>query len=222
MALSSAFRERLEHMDYTRIQRLSLLQAEKELQVNKSQILASKLRDVTSMEQRCLILERNIAFQNYKILALKSEIQRLDAKYEADSQQLRVLKSEVEEVEELEKEKERFYEIKCDEMKEFQKNVEEFVLKYRIQVYELRNKVNELKGTFNDLQGKNGHLSNSEIAAAETRRAELTVGKENLQKKLASNYQIRSQLQNQLKGSILSTHHQDYRKPSQSQFTSFN
>lgn len=41
------------------------------------------------MEQRCLLLDRNIAFQNFKILALKSEIESLDAKYQADLRQLR-------------------------------------------------------------------------------------------------------------------------------------
>ncbi|XP_002519679.2 uncharacterized protein LOC8264107 [Ricinus communis] len=213
MALSSAFRERLEYMEHTKNQRLFLLQAEKELQANKSQVLESKLADIRSMEQRCFILDRNIAFQNFRILALKSEIQKLDTKYQADSHQLRVLKSEMEELGRVEKEKERFYELKHNEMTAFRKNVEDFVSESRKRVNELKNQVNELNSTFIELRGKNGYLSNSDIAAAEMRKSELLAVKENLDKSLASNYQIRSQLQMQLQ-SILSTQNQE-KKPSQ-------
>ncbi|XP_024454794.2 uncharacterized protein LOC7472576 isoform X2 [Populus trichocarpa] len=143
MALSSAFRERLEQMESTRNQRLSLLQAEKELQTSKSQVLASKLVNIRSIEQRCLVLVHKIAFQNFKILVLKSEIESLDAKYDPDSQEFRVLKSEVEEIEEKEKEKERFYQVKGLDMKAFSENVDKFVKESRIQVNELRNRVNE-------------------------------------------------------------------------------
>ncbi|KAH9749441.1 hypothetical protein KPL70_005385 [Citrus sinensis] len=54
MALSSAFRERLEQMEQTRNQRLSILQAEKEVQGKKSQILESKLESVRLTERRKL------------------------------------------------------------------------------------------------------------------------------------------------------------------------
>ncbi|KAG5247604.1 lon protease [Salix suchowensis] len=145
MALSSSFQERLEQMESTRNQRLSLLQAEKELQTSKSQMLASKLVNIRSMEQRCLVLVHKIAFQDFKILALKSEIESLDAKYDAYSQIFRVLKSEVEEMEEMEKEKERFYQVKGLDMKAFSENVDKFVKESRIQVKELRNRVNEVR-----------------------------------------------------------------------------
>ena len=57
----------------------------------------------------------------------------------------RVLKSEVEEMEEKEKEKERFYQVKGLDMKAFSENVDKFVTESRIQVNELRNRVNEVR-----------------------------------------------------------------------------
>ncbi|XP_037492836.1 uncharacterized protein LOC105634260 isoform X1 [Jatropha curcas] len=211
MALSSAFRERLEHMEHTRNQRLSLLQAEKELQENNLQILASKQAEIRSMEQRCLLMDREIAFQNFKILALKSEIESLDARYNTDLHQLRVLKSEIEELEQTEKEKEKFYELKRNEMKKFREDLEKFVTESKMKVNDLKNIVNELNSTFIKLQGNNGHLSNSEIAAAEMRKAELVAMKENLEQILVSNYQRRSNLQNQLE-IILRTDNQEKKK----------
>ncbi|XP_037492837.1 uncharacterized protein LOC105634260 isoform X2 [Jatropha curcas] len=207
MALSSAFRERLEHMEHTRNQRLSLLQAEKELQENNLQILASKQAEIRSMEQRCLLMDREIAFQNFKILALKSEIESLDARYNTDLHQL----SEIEELEQTEKEKEKFYELKRNEMKKFREDLEKFVTESKMKVNDLKNIVNELNSTFIKLQGNNGHLSNSEIAAAEMRKAELVAMKENLEQILVSNYQRRSNLQNQLE-IILRTDNQEKKK----------
>lgn len=149
MALSSAFHERIEQMDRTRTQRLSLLQvtqpltlstlacfptnmniymkskfktmsfcsvisfahttlnsehqslrstssfctlqAEKELQAHKSRILASKLANIRSVEQRCSLLHRKIASQDFNILSLKSQIENLEAKYESVSQEFRYI-----------------------------------------------------------------------------------------------------------------------------------
>ncbi|XP_031257578.1 uncharacterized protein LOC116115584 [Pistacia vera] len=145
MALSSAFRERLEHMEHTRNQRISLLQLEKEVQANKSQVLVSKHASIRSMEQRCLLLDQKIASQNFKISSLKSEIEILDPKYQESVERLRVLKSEVEELEMMEKEKERYYELKGIEMKEFRQNVENFVEGYRLQIEGLRNNINKVK-----------------------------------------------------------------------------
>ncbi|XP_021294249.1 uncharacterized protein LOC110424081 [Herrania umbratica] len=144
MALSSAFRERLENMEHTRNQRLTLLQAEKELQANKSQVLELKLAHIRSREQRCLLLDQNIASQNFKISSLKSGIENLDAKYNSSSQQLKVLKSEIEELEEVEKEKDKFYESKSSEINEFRGNVGRFLVESRIRVQELRTCVNEV------------------------------------------------------------------------------
>lgn len=90
------------------------------------------------------MLEQKIASQNFKISATRSEIESLVSKYNLDLQQLRVLKSEVCELEELENEKERFYGLKESEMKEFNAQVERFVLECRKQVEELRNRLNEV------------------------------------------------------------------------------
>lgn len=65
-------------------------QAEKELQASKSSVLSSKLASIRSAEQRCSALDQKIASQNVQICLLKSEIERLDAKYESASQQLRL------------------------------------------------------------------------------------------------------------------------------------
>lgn len=56
----------------------------------------------------------------------------------------RVLKSEVEELGELEKERDRFYELKICEMKEFREDVEKFVVECRMRVEELRNRIKEV------------------------------------------------------------------------------
>lgn len=189
-------------MEYSRNQRISLLQAEKELQANKYLVLEAKLGNIRSMEQRCLSLDQKIASQNFKIAALKSEIEELYTKYDENSEQSKVLKAELEELEVLVKEKEKFYELKGSEMKGFREDVGKFLVESRVQLQGLRNKVNELKSMFNELQGKNGHLTNSEIAAAEMRRAELLSIKENMRKVLASNYQTRAQLQQQVQNML--------------------
>ncbi|XP_072977024.1 uncharacterized protein [Typha angustifolia] len=58
MALPSTFQERLQRMEEARTQRLSLLQAEKDLQPRESHLLFSKLSNLLRVEQRCLLLER--------------------------------------------------------------------------------------------------------------------------------------------------------------------
>lgn len=54
-----------------------------------------------------------------------------------------------------------------------------------------------------DPQGKNRYLDNSQIAAAEMRKSELLAEKENLDRSLATNYQIRAQLQKQLQSILI-------------------
>ncbi|XP_041026797.1 uncharacterized protein LOC121266987 isoform X2 [Juglans microcarpa x Juglans regia] len=197
MALSSAFRERLELMEHSRNQRISLLQAEKEWQANKSQVLEWKHANIRAMEQRCLVFDQKIAADNFKISALKSEIESLDAKYCTDSQQLRILRREVEELGELEKERDKFYELKICEMKEFSESVKKFLVECRMCIEELRNCKKE-QSTITNLQGNNKYFSNSEIAAAEMRKSELMAVKESLDKSMASSYRLRAQLQKQL------------------------
>ncbi|KAH7841650.1 hypothetical protein Vadar_032669 [Vaccinium darrowii] len=198
MALPSLFRERLEHMEDTRNQRLSLLQTERELQITKSQLLSTKLSNIRSLEQYCFKLEQKIASRQFSISSLKSEMDSLDSKYAHILQQIRVLKNEVEELEELEKQKENFYGLERRKMESFQAQVDNFVVDCQMQVQELRNKINELKAIFVELKSKNEYLNDSEIAAAEMRKSELLAAKENLDRSLASNYQIRTQLQKQL------------------------
>ena len=116
------------------------------MQAQKSRILASKLANVGAMEQRCLLFDRKIASQNFNILSLKSQIENLEVKYDSLWQEFRSLQNEVEEIEELHKMKDRFYEVKKMEMKEFKEMAEKFVLKCEFEVRILRNEVNEVTG----------------------------------------------------------------------------
>ncbi|CAA3020133.1 uncharacterized protein LOC111412233 [Olea europaea var. sylvestris] len=198
MALPSAFRERLEQMEQTRIQRLSLLQAEKELQKSKSQLLAANIANIRSMEQRCLKLDCKIAHQHFVISSLKSQIDSLDSAYLRNLQKFRTLKKEVEGLEELEKQKESYYSSQSCEMEEFKAQVDNFVDECQVQVKKLRSRVKELKSSFSELQGNLICPNNSEIAAAENKKSELLIMKENLVRKLASNYEVKQQLKKQL------------------------
>lgn len=65
-----------------------------------------------------------------------------------------------------------------------------------------------------DPQGKTRYLDNSEIAAAEMRKSELLANKDNLDRSLATNYQIREQLQKQLQN-ILIMQNQERENPTQ-------
>ncbi|KAL2494505.1 Uncharacterized protein Fot_38262 [Forsythia ovata] len=198
MALPSAFRERLEQMEQTRNQRLSLLQAEKELQKGKSQLLATKISNIRSMEQRCLKLDCKIAYQHFVISSLKSQIDSHDSAYLRKLQKFRTLKKEEEGLEELEKQKEMYYSSQSCEMEEFRAQVDSFVDKCQVQVKKLRSQVNELKSSFSELQGNLNCSNNSEIMAAEMKKSELLVMKENLDNKLASNFEVKQQLKKQL------------------------
>ncbi|KAK7317890.1 hypothetical protein RJT34_02494 [Clitoria ternatea] len=214
-ALSSAFHERLRHMDHTRFQLLSQLQAEKELQANKSRILASKLANIRATEQRCSLLDQKIASQNFKILVLRSQIDDLETKHESLSHELRSLQNEVAELEELYETKDSFYKAKRKEMKEFKEIAENFVVKCQMLVVNLRDRVNELRSSFMDLKSNNRDSSNSDIAAAEMRRLELLDEKESLCRNIDYNHQVKAHLQQRLqnimmrqtqdKGSVLKT-----------------
>ncbi|KAB1999908.1 hypothetical protein ES319_D12G193600v1 [Gossypium barbadense] len=95
------------------------------------------------MERSCLFLDQKIASQNFRISALKSDIENLDTKYDSSSQKLKAVKSEIEELEEVEKERDTFYELKISEMNEFGENVKRFLTETRTRMQELRNSVNE-------------------------------------------------------------------------------
>lgn len=57
----------------------------------------------------------------------------------------RALMSEVEDLQELEKAKDEFYDSKGSEMKEFKHNVERFVSECRVRLKELKNGLNKVK-----------------------------------------------------------------------------
>lgn len=67
------------------------------------------------------------------------------------------MNSEIEELEEVKKERDKFYELKISEMNEFRENVKRFLTETRTRMQELRNSVNELKLTFMELPGNNGY-----------------------------------------------------------------
>ncbi|PHU15634.1 hypothetical protein BC332_16839 [Capsicum chinense] len=194
MALPSAFRERVEQMEQTRNERLSLLRSEEELQHSKSQHLASRFSNITSIEQRCLKLDRKIASQYFTISSLKSKSHQLHAQYLHDFQKYRDLKDEVEELEEIEKEKLRYYSLECGEMEKFKEKVGDFMVECQLQLEELRKTIS----SSGQVQGKLNHSNNTEIATVDMRKKELADIKENLEKSLALNYQVQEQLTKQL------------------------
>ncbi|CAA6665606.1 unnamed protein product [Spirodela intermedia] len=198
MALPSAFQERLQQMEATRNERLSLLQAEKELQRSKSQILSAKLSKLRCAERRCLLLERRRAEVRFQILARKAEIEAIEARYQSSTDLFRVLKCRTIELEEKEKTMDQFYETKTSEMGDFKELVRRRILDFRSEAQNLRVVVSELRSTLKELQERDGCVNNPELAAAERRKAELLTVEESLQKTLASNIQLRSSLQKQL------------------------
>ncbi|KAD3068889.1 hypothetical protein E3N88_36769 [Mikania micrantha] len=201
------------------------VKAEKELQHNKSQTLASKLSDIKYIDQRCLKLEQRVASQQFIISSIKSQLDHLETVYTDQIQQfrsvmsddhlflscymmlmlrmiwfqIRVLKSKVENLEELDKEKDKYYALKTRDIDEFRVKAEIFSTECERRVEELRCCVNELNSSFIQLQHSTGYTEDSDLAAAEMRKSELLAMKENLDRKLASNYETKAQLQKQLK-----------------------
>nr|XP_043640114.1 uncharacterized protein LOC122611196 [Erigeron canadensis]XP_043640115.1 uncharacterized protein LOC122611196 [Erigeron canadensis]XP_043640116.1 uncharacterized protein LOC122611196 [Erigeron canadensis] len=204
MALSSSFKDRLKQMEATRNQRLSLLQTEKEVQNKKSETLASKLSEIRYIEQKCLKLEQKIASQQFIISSIKSQLDRIDSIYLTQIHQFRVLKSEVEDLEELDKEKDKYYALKAHDIDEFRAQAEKFETECEKRVGALRNCLNELNFSFVQLQKNAGCSENDELIAAEMRKFELQAVKENLDRKLASNYETKAQLQKQLRRILIS------------------
>ncbi|KAI7728487.1 hypothetical protein M8C21_011440, partial [Ambrosia artemisiifolia] len=185
-------------------QRLSLLQAEKDLQLSKSQTLASKHSAIRNIEQRCLKLEHQIASQQFIISSIKSQLDRFDSVHLHQIQRFRDLKSEVENLEELEKEKDKHFGLKAREIEEFRAQADMFQTKCERRVADLRNCLNELNLSFVQLQHSAGYSNHSDLAAAEMRKSKLQAMKESLDRRLASNYETRAQLQKQLKSMLIS------------------
>ncbi|KAJ8449916.1 hypothetical protein Cgig2_029278 [Carnegiea gigantea] len=182
-------------MENIRNQRLSLLQEEKLLQKNKSLLLSAKLAHIGSLEQRCLLLDHQLASQNFKISSIKSQIGFLERKYQNLAQQFRV---EVEDLEQMDEERESYYSGNCSEMEEFKNAAERFAVEIRKRVEELRRRRDQLKSVYKDLQNSSIEADNLEVKAAEIRKAELLAMKEKAISDLESNKQLRAELEKQL------------------------
>ncbi|CAH1419350.1 unnamed protein product [Lactuca virosa] len=152
----------------------------------------------------CFKLDHKIASQQFIISSLKSQLDRLDSIYLNQIQQFRLLKSEVENLEGLDKEKDKYYALKAREIDNFRARTEVFATESQMRVDELRNCVNELQSSFIQLQHSAGYSNNPDLAAAEMRKSELEATKASLDRNLASNYNTRAQLQKQLKSLLIS------------------
>ncbi|CAO2826278.1 unnamed protein product [Amaranthus hypochondriacus] len=127
--------------------------------------------------------------RNFKISSLKSEIEFLDRQFLSRAQQLRDLKVEVEELEPLEEEKDKYYALKCSEMNDFRKRIQKYA-------EEIGSRIKELKG--GNEKDSNSEAQNRDVQAAKVRRSKLIALKEKLASDLESNRRLRATLQEQL------------------------
>ncbi|KAG6482878.1 hypothetical protein ZIOFF_059517 [Zingiber officinale] len=195
--------------------------AEKELHLAKSQLLSKKIEDLRREECRCLLLKRRGTELACQILASKSEIDALEARHQAAA--CEDLKREIEELEEKEKTRDEFYNLRMSELEEFKESTRRFLLDNRDKVQKLQDSVSEntcdllamqlvlcnvmplqLKSTLNLLQGSDGYMDNGRIAAGETKKSELLAEKEKLEKYLISSDHLRTLLQKQLHKMLIS------------------
>ncbi|KAL4563679.1 hypothetical protein LXL04_027724 [Taraxacum kok-saghyz] len=140
------------------------------------------------MEQRCLKLDHKIASQQFIISSLKSQLYRLDSTYNDQIQQLRVLKNELENLEELDKENDKYYVLKAREIDDIRVRTEIFATDFQMRVEELMNCMNEVRPLYHA-----GYSNYSELAEAEIRKSELVATKESLDRRMAYNYNTRAQ-----------------------------
>ncbi|CAL9090031.1 unnamed protein product, partial [Musa textilis] len=189
---------------------------EREIQIAKSHLLSEKIEELRRAERRCLLLERRNAEIAHRILTNRTQIDAVDARYQAAARE--DLKSAIEELEQREKERDGFYAANRAEMEEFRERQRSFVSDTHEEVRKLRDWVSEvwffcfsvsnprtlLKSSLKHLQGNDGYLNNAKIAAAETRKSELLAEKEKLDKNLASSSHLRTLLQKQLHKMLLS------------------
>ncbi|NP_001348231.1 uncharacterized protein LOC100277894 [Zea mays] len=195
MELSAAFEERVRQMEDARNQRLALLNAEKETQAAKSRILSAKLAATRRLECRRLLLERRAADLAFRALAARADIDAARARRLLVARDLR---GEIEEAERREQGWDRFYEAKRKDMEEFQTESRRFEAETREEVQRLRDLVSRLKSTLQELQSSEMYSNNTEIAAAEARKSDLTAKKAKMEESLASARQFRALLQQQL------------------------
>ncbi|XLQ99995.1 hypothetical protein S83_066194, partial [Arachis hypogaea] len=109
---------------------------------NKSHILAFKLTNIRATEHRFFLFDYKIAFQDFNIVSLTSQIHNLklmslplivltELELELIFWHFRLIQNEVNEFEELLEKRDRFYEAKMVEMKQFKEVTDEFVVKCR-------------------------------------------------------------------------------------------
>ncbi|XP_047076897.1 uncharacterized protein LOC124687100 [Lolium rigidum] len=201
MELSAAFEERVRQMEDARNHRLSLLQAEKEIQAAKYRLLEAKIAAARRLERRRLLLERRAAEFASRALAARADI---DAAHARRLVLARDLRCEIEEAEQKEGDWDRFYESKRKEMEDFQAMSQQFEAEARKEVQRLKDLVSQLQSALQELQSNGMYSNDAEITAAEARKSDLTAKKAKLEESLVSARQFRSLLQQQLQKAFAS------------------
>ncbi|RRT57629.1 hypothetical protein B296_00025327, partial [Ensete ventricosum] len=134
-----------------------IVQAEKEIQIAKSHLLSEKIEDVRRAERRCLLLERRNVEIAHRILTNRTQIDAVDARYQAAAREYRHALiftpcllidactncTAIEELEEREKERDGFYAANRAEMEEFKERTRRFVSDTQEEVRKLRDWVSE-------------------------------------------------------------------------------
>ncbi|KAF0933391.1 hypothetical protein E2562_018010, partial [Oryza meyeriana var. granulata] len=205
MELSAAFEERVRQMEDARNPvSYTHLDAEKELQAERSRLLDAKLASARRLERRRLLLERHAADLASRALSARADIDAARARRAAISRDLSSVRGETEEAERREEEWDCFYEAKRKEMEEFQAMSGRFEAEARNEVQRLRDLVSQLKSTLQEHHGGVMYLNNAEITAAEARKSDLMAKKAKLDESLASARQFRALLQQQLQKAFAS------------------
>ncbi|KAL8236036.1 hypothetical protein R6Q59_017117, partial [Mikania micrantha] len=107
-----------------------------------------------------------IASQQFVISSIKSQLDHLETVYTDQIQQFTFV---FENLEELDKEKDKYYALKARDIDEFRVKAEIFSIECERRVEELRCCVNELNSCFIQLQHSIGYSENPYLAAAEMR-----------------------------------------------------